>query len=144
MKIIKINEKPELIPQAAKWFHQRWNIPEEAYSQSMQTSLHQLIPSWYLIMHEQTIIGGGGVIENDFHERIDLTPNLCALYIEEAYRSNGLAKQLLNYICNDFMNHHISTLYLITDHTSFYEQCGWQYLCSCNQGRIYQHILIPA
>ena len=33
------------------------------------------------------VIGGLGVIENDFHDRKDLTPNICAVYTEEEYRN---------------------------------------------------------
>lgn len=32
-----------------------------------------------------------GSIENDFHDRKDLTPNICAVYTEEAYRGRGIA-----------------------------------------------------
>ena len=42
-------------------------------------------------MHERSdFIGGMGVIENDFHDRKDLMPNVCAVYTEEAYRGRGI------------------------------------------------------
>lgn len=31
-----------------------------------------------------------GSIANDFHDRKDLTPNICAVYTEEAYRGRGI------------------------------------------------------
>ena len=34
-------------------------------------------------------ISGAGVIENDFHDRKDLTPNLCALFVEERKCGRG-------------------------------------------------------
>ena len=46
-------------------------------------------------------IGGLGVIENDFHDREDLTPNVCAVYTEEDRRCRGVAGSLLNYVCED-------------------------------------------
>lgn len=75
------------------------------------------------------IICGLGVIENDFHNRKDLTPNVCAVYTEENRRCNGIAGALPNYVCVDMKKKGIDTLYLITDHTSFYEQYGWKFLC---------------
>lgn len=42
------------------------------------------------------IIAGAGVIENDFHDRKDLVLNLCALYVEESYRQQNIARQLLD------------------------------------------------
>ena len=42
------------------------------------------ITQWYVIVDGQrNIIAGAGVIENDFHDRKDLTPDLCALFVEE-------------------------------------------------------------
>ena len=64
------------------------------------------------------------VIENDFHKRKDLTPNVCAVYVEEEYRGQGIAGGLLEYACRDMEKRGIGTLYLATDHTSFYERYG--------------------
>lgn len=130
-KIIRISEKPELQSAAAEWFHSKWGVPLEAYQESITESLKGkfAVPSWYLCMDEDKIIGGAGVIENDFHNRKDLTPNLCALYTEEEYRRQGVAGNLLNFVCKDMAAKGIDTLYLITDHTNFYERYGWQFLC---------------
>jgi hypothetical protein len=38
---------------------------------------------WYLCLDEDRIVGGMGVIENDFHNRKDLSPNICAVCTEE-------------------------------------------------------------
>ena len=43
----------------------------------------------------EQIIGGMGVIKNDFHDKKDLTPNVCAVYTEESYRKQGIAGVLL-------------------------------------------------
>ena len=69
------------------------------------------------------------VIANDFHDRKDLTPNVCALYVEPGLRCRGIAGRLLAHICKDMAAKGIGTLYLITEHTSFYERYGWEYLC---------------
>lgn len=50
------------------------------------------IPQWYVIVDGQrNTIAGAGVIENDFHDRKDLTPNLCDLFVEERKRVRGIA-----------------------------------------------------
>ena len=74
--------------------------------------------------------GGLGVIENDFHDRKDLTPNICAVYTEEAYRKKGIARQLLHMAVEDLREKNISPVYLLTDHTGFYERYGWEFLCT--------------
>ena len=130
-EIIRITEKKELIPEAAEWFSKKWNIPKSAYIESMNDALstEKGFPQWYLAIKGGKIIGGLGIIENDFHERKDLSPNVCAVFVEESARKNGIARALLNFVCNDMKEKGIDTLYLLTDHTSFYERCGWEYLC---------------
>lgn len=69
------------------------------------------------------------MIENDFHDREDLTPNICALYVEEDCRCQGLAGALLDRACSGLREAGITTVYLVTDHTAFYERYGWEFLC---------------
>lgn len=131
IQILRLSERPALLPAAAQWFHEKWGIPLEAYRESMEESLtgKNPVPQWYLALEEDRIVGGMGVIENDFHDRKDLTPNVCAVYTEEDRRSQGIAGALLNYVCTDMQKMGIDTLYLLTDHTSFYERYGWEFFC---------------
>lgn len=130
-EIARLTDRPEMKEQAAWWFHKKWNIPLEAYMESMKDCLKGMkpVPQWYMALEGERIIGGLGVIENDFHDRKDLAPNICAVYTEEDRRGNGIAGALLNYACVDMKKKGIDTLYLITDHTSFYERYGWEFLC---------------
>lgn len=129
--IIRLKDQPELLTAAAQWFHEKWGIPSEAYLESMQQCLagNHPVPQWYLALEQDRIIGGLGVIENDFHNRKDLTPNVCAVYTEEDRRLQGIAGALLARICSDMKEQGIDTLYLLTDHTSFYERYGWEFFC---------------
>ena len=54
-----------------------------------------------MCMDGEKIVAGMGVIENDFHDRKDLAPNVCAVYTEEAYRCRGIAGKLLGYVVED-------------------------------------------
>ena len=127
---ITLREKPEWIDLAADWFHQKWGVPKEAYLECMQAYLSEETEfGWYLCLNEERIIGGLGVIENDFHERKDLTPNVCAVYTEEAFRGQGIAGHLLNMAVEDMKSGGITPLYLVTDHVGFYERYGWEFLC---------------
>ena len=59
----------------------------------------------------------------------DLSPNVCAVYVEEDYRCKGIAGEMLGYVCTDMQENGIEILYLVTGHTSFYERYGWEFLC---------------
>lgn len=131
MEFIKIREHPEMADRAAGWFHEKWGVPRKEYADSIQECIEQrsAVPQWYLMLEEGQILGGLGVIENDFHNRKDLAPNVCAVYVEEAYRCRGIAGEMLKQVCEDMERQGIDTLYLITDHTGFYERYGWRFLC---------------
>ena len=127
---ITLRERPELMDTAAEWFHSKWHVPKEAYLECMSSYLSGKTEyGWYLCMAEDTIVGGMGVIENDFHDRPDLSPNVCAVYTEESHRRRGIAGCLLNMIVDDLRAKGISPLYLVTDHTGFYERYGWEFHC---------------
>lgn len=144
--IVTLRDRKDLILDAAKWFHDKWGVPEEAYLECMETYLAGKTEyGWYLCLCDEKIVAGLGVIENDFHDRKDLTPNVCAVYTDEAHRSQGIAGKLLDYVVDDCRTKGISPLYLLTDHTGFYERYGWEFLCMAQgdgepeMSRIYIH-----
>lgn len=129
--ILKIREHPSLKQDAARWFHEKWGIPLKAYLESMEECIGNAdaVPQWYIAMDHERIIGGLGVIENDFHDRKDLAPNVCAVYTEKEYRCKGVAGHLLDMVVDDLKSKAITPIYLLTDHTGFYERYGWEFLC---------------
>ena len=127
---ITLRDMPELKEAAADWFHNKWGVPKEAYLKCMDAYLSGKTElGWYLCFKDDRIVGGLGVIENDFHNRKDLTPNICAVYTEKAYRKQGIAGVLLNMAVNDLRQKGITPVYLLTDHTGFYERYGWEFFC---------------
>ncbi|MCI8535162.1 MAG: GNAT family N-acetyltransferase [Hungatella sp.] len=148
--IIRLVDMPEWKENMARWFHEKWGIPLAAYLDSMDECLMKkgAVPQWYIAIENSQIIGGMGVIENDFHDRKDLSPNVCAVYTEENKRCQGIAGSLLDFVCDDMKSQEIRTLYLVTDHTSFYERYGWEFLCMVqgdgepDMTRMYVHRLI--
>ena len=127
---VSLRQRPELVLAAARWFHEKWGVPAEAYLDCMEAYLHKKTGNgWYLCLFEGKIIGGLGVIDNDFHDRKDLSPNVCAVYTEEAFRGRGIAGRLLDLAVEDMRSNGVSPLYLVTDHTGFYERYGWEFYC---------------
>ena len=105
-------------------------VPTEAYLECMDAYLnHETEYGWYLCLKDDQIVSGLGVIENDFHDRKDLSPNICAVYTEEDYRGKGIAGKLLDMAVEDLRTKGISPVYLVSDHVGFYERYGWEFLC---------------
>lgn len=145
---VDLRRRPELADQAAAWFHAKWGIPQELYRESMEESLTASgpIPRWFLALEgDKTIVGGLGVIENDFHPRKDLRPNVCAVYVEQEYRGQGIAGMLLDRACRELQRDGVHTLYLLADIEGFYERWGWEFYCMVDggeeesSGRMYVH-----
>ena len=127
---VTLRDKPELKNAAADWFHIKWGVSSEAYLVCMNDYLSRKTEyGWYLCMDGDQIIAGMGVIENDFHDRKDLMPNVCAVYTEEEYRGKGIAGKLLNMTVEDLRSKGITPVYLVSDHIGFYEKYGWEFLC---------------
>ena len=129
-RYMTLREKPEWMEAAASWFNSKWGVPKEAYLECMTDYLNGNTElGWFLCLDGDRIVGGLGAIENDFHDRPDLTPNICAVYTEESHRGQGIAGNLLNMAVEDLRSKGISPAYLVTDHTGFYERYGWEFLC---------------
>lgn len=145
LKFITVKERPEIVKEAASWFNSKWDVPKEVYLECMNNYINNKTNlGWFLCLDGERIVGGLGVINNDFHERKDLAPNICAVYVEEEYRNHGIAGRLLNLAVDDLKINGISPVYLITDHVGFYERYGFTFLTKtkCDDGvisRIYIH-----
>lgn len=129
--LYRLRDHPAWLPAAAAWFSDKWGIPPEAYAASMTKGLRPgvAVPQWYIVVGETgKIVAGAGVIDNDYHDRKDLSPNLCALFVEEPCRGRGLARRLLDTVRWDLGRAGFLWVYLVTDHTSFYERCGWRFV----------------
>ena len=128
--IIAIRDRQDLKETAADWFHQKWGVPLQAYLDSMSENDGNKagVPQWYLALGEgEEILGGLGVIENDFHKRPDLAPNIAAVYVEEKARMQGISRALLDHVCTEIKAFGREYAYLITTHTDYYERCGFEF-----------------
>ena len=130
LQYVTLREIPEKMDMVAQWFHEKWGVPKEAYLECIEAYVGgETEFGWYLCLDGEKIVGGMGVIENDFHDRKDLSPNVCAVYVEESYRCRGICGKLLDLVVEDMRAHGISPIYLVTDHVGLYERYGWEFFC---------------
>lgn len=144
--LVSLRQRPDLLDAAAEWFHEKWGVEASAYRACMRAYLDgETENGWYVCLDGARIVGGLGVIDNDFHDRRDLAPNVCAVYTEPDHRGRGIAGRLLDAVVADMRRAGISPLYLLTDHVGFYERYGWEFVCMANgdgedaPSRIYRH-----
>ncbi len=145
-EIINLKNRPDLKEKAIKWFSSKWGIDEIEYRKSFDEMYSDLspIPLWFVILgNDGEIAAGCGIIENDFVDRTDLKPYLCALFVEPQYRGNALGGKLLFNARKEAKKGGFENIYLCTDHIGYYEKYGWEYIAIGNHpwgetSRIYQ------
>ncbi len=143
-KIINVRDCPGLADRAADYFSSKWPVPRETYCESISDSLTTAkpLPRWYLMMKNDEIIGSFGLIQNDFIDRTDLFPWICAVYIEESERGKALGSKLLERAVIEAALLGFEHVYLVTDHVGYYEKYGFDFIGMGNcddgsKGRIY-------
>jgi N-acetylglutamate synthase-like GNAT family acetyltransferase len=131
MRLISIRENPEYKDVAIKYFQQRWPsvwpvIYEDCINHCIDA--RDNLPQWYLLEKENEIIGGAGLITNDFISRGDLYPWICAVFIDEKHRGNAYGSLLLDKAKIDAKKFGYKFLYLSTGHIGYYEKYGFEYI----------------
>ena len=81
--------------------------------------VHQYKLNGYSIVLD-TCSGGVHVVDDVAYDVIALYPD---------HTPEQIAGALLEYACADMVELGVDTLYLLTDHMSFYERYGWKFLC---------------
>lgn len=144
--IISVSENPEYLSRAVDFFTLAWNLDRKIYEEAISDSIttENLLPRWYLILKDGDIIGGFGLIENDFMVRKDLKPWLCGLYVVESERGQALGSQMLAHGCKEAAKLGFENVYLCTDHIGYYEKYGWRFYGMetsewGGDGRVYIH-----
>lgn len=131
LTIAPVRERPGIATRAAAWFSSKWDIPADEYRTSMEACRAadegDAVPQWYVVLDGSRIVAGAGVIENDFHTRPDLTPNVYAVYVKPEWRGLGIARALLDFACRDMSDLDVARLFLLTDHEGLYERMGWRF-----------------
>ncbi|NRB47277.1 MAG: GNAT family N-acetyltransferase [Saprospiraceae bacterium] len=131
MNIISVRENPEYLDRAIAYFQKSWpSVKPEIYDDCIRHCIdaRDHLPQWYLLMKEDEIIGGAGLITNDFISRGDLYPWICAVYIEEAHRGHAYATLLMEKAKIDTKRFGYQYLYLSTEHLGYYEKYGFSYI----------------
>jgi len=128
LKILAIRDNHDYLQRAVDYFTAKWKIDRRIYNDCLGNSLttSSPLPRWYLMLKDESIVGGYGLITNDFISRQDLYPWLCALYIEDDYRGKQLGAKLLEHGKAEAAKLGYKKLFLSTDLKGYYEQYGWR------------------
>lgn len=132
MEIIDLQDFPAAIPILAKWHQEEWSdltpsLTLEGRMEKMQAYLtSEIIPSTYIAMENNQILGSAALVENDMDTKKELSPWLASVYVDKVHRGKGIGSKLVLHAMEAAKNHGIDTLYLFTPNSEgFYKRLGW-------------------
>lgn len=133
MNIISVRDHPESLQMFIDYFSKCWASKDTKpiYQNCIENSLNESfsLPQWYLLLDESgLIIGGTGLVTNDFISRMDLLPWLCALHVQETHRNKGYGTLLVDHACDEGRRLGFMKMYLSTEHTGYYERLEFTYI----------------
>ena len=133
MEIISVRDDPDSVQMFIDYFTERWasELTKPIYQNCLENTVNENypLPQWYLMLGvSDEIIGGVGLITNDFISRMDLWPWLCALYVEEPHRNKGCGAALIEHVCAEAGRLEFDKVYLATDLIGYYERHKFAYI----------------
>ncbi|MGL5390899.1 MAG: GNAT family N-acetyltransferase [Shewanella sp.] len=134
MTVIDLQSAPHYIALLAHWHHQEWAHlgPADGTVDSLSAQMTEYltdapIPKMFVSEHQGQVTGSSSLIAADMDTRTDLTPWLANVYVNAAYRNQGLGKLLVNAVIDHAKNLGLKKIYLFTaDRADFYRAQGWR------------------
>ena len=130
MEIIDLRQHPHWLEDGIRYFQDRWasEASRPVYDDCIRHSVNSpsSLPHWYLLVEGDLILGGCGLITNDFISRMDLWPWLAALIIEPQHRGHDYGRLLVEHCQRVSQELGFHALYLASDHIGYYERFGFK------------------
>ena len=99
MNLISVKNHSQWLEPAILFFQHHWasEVSKPVYDDCLRSMMRSTspLPQWYILVDGHNIVGGAGLVTNDFVSRMDVWPYVVALIIEEEYRGKHLSKTLI-------------------------------------------------
>lgn len=132
MRVESIADHLNLVDTIARWHWEKWGHLDPGGSlQSWTEGLRQRtnqnsIPTTYVALQEDELLGSATLVEHDMSTRLDLTPWLAGVYIKPQYRGQGVGSALVRHSVGKAADMGVKRLYLYTSSArDFYAKLGW-------------------
>lgn len=133
MHISYLAEHPHLIPALAEWHHAEWahlnpgDTVEARISRMQKLLAKEQVPTAFVALQGETLLGSASLIDNDMDTRKDLWPWLASVYVAPEFRDRGVGSALVQRVVDEARGLGVETLYLFTpDRESLYARIGWK------------------
>ena len=135
MRIEYLADHEKRIPTLARWHHGQWGylnpgVAIEEYVSHLRKHLGRMqIPTTFVALSNEDLLGSASLVEYDMTTRMDLFPWLASVFVAPEYRNRGVGSALVERVVEEAMALEIPVLYLFTpDREGFYARMGWSVL----------------
>ena len=139
MQIIPLADKKEFIAELAELHHAEWkhlnpSLTLEGRAAAIaEAAGREGIPSIFIAVSGNQLVGSAALVRNDMDTKPDLTPWLAAVYVKEGFRRQGVATELIARCETEAARSNAGAWYLYTEFASrLYEKLGWRHLERCD------------
>jgi GNAT superfamily N-acetyltransferase len=131
LQIVEIQQRIDLFDKAVAVFWEEWGN-EHNYKFYQDCMIHSCktedeIPSFYIALIDDYIVGTFALIRNDLNSRQDIYPWLACLYVLPEHRGKEIGSRLLKHAIEETSRKGFENLYLSTDLEGYYEKYGWRH-----------------
>jgi len=135
MQIESIADHLERVDLIARWHFAEWgHLDPSATLEGWTAGLRQRtrrdqIPTAYVALDENELLGSVTLVEHDMLTRPDLSPWLAGVYVTPEHRHQGVGSALMRHAAHQSAQMGVKRLYLYTHAAcAFYANLGWRFL----------------
>ncbi len=135
MEIRFLKDYPDSVSLIAQWYYAEWKAIYEASGMSLddvkktveERANMDKIPLAIIGLDAGRVIGTGCIKAHDMDTRMDLTPWLAGIYVEQTERGKGHGSMIVRRLEEIARKLGTEKLYLYTPRSAaFYERLGWR------------------
>lgn len=153
LQISNLADHPKHFQTVCTWVWEEWWRSEGSTMEDMvYFTRHCLekeeIPMTFVGLLEGKPVATASLWRSDPFSRQDLTPWLAAMYVIPERRGRGIGTLMQHHVIGEARRLEYLSIYLMTDHTGYYEKAGWSFLETApllngKKTRLYRYNLSP-
>jgi GNAT superfamily N-acetyltransferase len=135
MRVESIADHLDLVDTIARWHWDEWGHHDpggtvESWAEGLrQRTNRDRVPTTYVALEGEELLGSATLVDNDMSTRPDLSPWVAGVYVKPERRGQGVGSALMRHVVYEAAEMGIEKLYLYTGGARvFYENLGWRYL----------------
>ena len=132
MRIESIADHLDLVETIGRWHWAEWGHVDpqgslESWTDGLrQRTLRDRVPTTYVALENERLLGSVTLVENDMETRRDLSPWLAGLFVWPEFRRKGVGTTLVAHAVRAASHMGVPTLYLYTASAqALYAGLGW-------------------